>query len=86
MRLKSAQMLRQYMEFKDLTVRTLATQAGISHSTIGHLHSGARNTVRPENARKIEKALGCPPGLLFDAHASIVQRDERTKARQGVAA
>lgn len=72
-------MLRQYMEFKDLNVRALATQAGVSHSTIGHLHSGARNTVRTENARKIEKALGCPPGLLFGAHASIVQRDSRCK-------
>lgn len=86
MHLKSAQMLRQYMEFKDMNVRALAAQAGVSHSTIGHLHSGARNTVRPENARKIEKALGCPPGLLFEARASIVQRDSRSKSPQAVAA
>ncbi len=51
MRLKSHQMLQQYMEFKDMKVRTLARAAGVSRSTIGHLHSGARSSTRRPSSR-----------------------------------
>ena len=75
MRLKSPVMLKQYMQFKGLTVRQLANAAGISHSTVGHLHSGARANANPRTARALEEALDCPPGLLFEARASKVQRE-----------
>lgn len=75
MRLKSPEMLRQYMEFKRMKVRDLASAAKISRATVGHLHSGARSTAKPETARAIEEALGCPPGLLFEARSSKVQRE-----------
>lgn len=75
MRLKSPQMLRQYMEFKRMKIRELAHAAGVSRATVGHLHSGARPTCSTATARKIEEALGCPPGLLFEAISSKVLRE-----------
>lgn len=76
MRLKDRTMLRQYMEFKHLNVRQLAQAAGVSRATVGHLHSGARGGgCSPDTARRIEEALGCPPGLLFEARASKVSRE-----------
>lgn len=75
MRLKDAAMLRQYMEFKRLTIRELAHKAGVSHSTVGHLYSGRRRNARPNTARLIEEALGAPPGLLFEGVASNVSRE-----------
>lgn len=80
MRLKSPQMLRQYMEYKRLTIRELAQSARISHSTVGHLHSGARKTCSPASARAIEEALQAPPGLLFDAETTNVSREVRSVA------
>lgn len=75
MRLKSPEMLRQYMVFKGLNIRQLADAACVARATIGHLHSGVRVTAKPETARKVEKALGCPPGLLFEARSSKVSRE-----------
>lgn len=75
MRLKSASMLREYMKFKRMKIRDLADAANVSRATIGHLHSGARVTARSETAQAIEEALGCPPGLLFEARSSKVQRE-----------
>lgn len=75
MRLKSPLMLRQYMDYKGMKVRELAMAAGVARATIGHLHSGARDTAKPETARAIEGALGCPPGLLFEAVSSKVLRE-----------
>src|SRR5690554_6741252 len=45
-KLKSSQALRQYMEFRGVTVRTLATKVGVSHGTIGWLTSGKRSTTK----------------------------------------
>lgn len=75
MTLKDAGMLRQYMDFKGVTIRELAHQAKISHSTVGHLVRGTRRNAKPATARAIEGALGCPPGLLFEATASNVSRE-----------
>lgn len=76
MKLKSREMLRQYMDFKRMRVRDLAKAAGVSRATIGHLHSGKRQgSCSPATARAIEEALGCPPGLLFEARSSKVTRE-----------
>lgn len=75
MKLKSPQMLQQYMEFKRMKIRDLAKAADVSRATIGHLHSGSRKTAKPKTARAIEEALGCPPGLLFEGASSIVSRE-----------
>ena len=76
MRLKSPEMLRQYMDFKRMKIRDLAKAAGVSRATIGHLHSGARGgSASPETARAVEEALGCPPGLLFEGRSSSVSRE-----------
>lgn len=76
MRLKSPEMLQQYMDFKRMKVRDLAKAAGVSRATVGHLRSFARQgACSPQTARAIEEALGCPPGLLFEARSSKVQRE-----------
>lgn len=65
MRLISAQALRQYMQFRGYSVRTLAMKVGVSHGTIGWLTSGQRNTTKIQTAQKIAKALDCPTESLF---------------------
>ena len=76
LKLKSPEMLRQYMAYKGLNIRDLAKSAGVHRATIGHLHSGARGgKCSPDTARRIEQALACPPGLLFEARASKVSRE-----------
>lgn len=74
-RLISAQVLVNYMEFRDLTVRQLAAKVGCSHSLIGFLRSGKRDTCQPATAKRIEKALNAPPGSLFIAKVSRVSRE-----------
>lgn len=75
MRLRSRDVLRQYMKYRGLNVRQLADASGVSRSTIGHLHSGKRKGCRPEAAAAIEKALECPAGLLFDPVVANVSRE-----------
>lgn len=79
-RLISSAVLAQYMEFRDLTVRELARRVPCSPALVGHLRSGKRSTCKPETARKIEKALNAPPGSLFVAKVSTVQRETARKA------
>lgn len=82
MRLKSHQVLVQYMNYRQASVRLLADKVGgpQHRSTIGHLRSGARKNCNPDLARRIEEALQAPPGLLFDPQVSRVTRDSRTTA------
>jgi transcriptional regulator with XRE-family HTH domain len=77
-RLISAQALRQYMEFRGHSVRSLAAKVGVSHGTIGWLTSGQRTTTKPETAKRIAKALDCPVQSLF---VPIVVHGSRTKER-----
>lgn len=75
MKLKDAKVLHQFMEYKGLNIRQLADRSGVSRATIGHLHSGARNTTSAKTAAQIEKALDCPAGFLFEATVSKVSRE-----------
>lgn len=75
-KLKSPEMLQQYMDFKRMKVRDLAREARVSRATVGHLRSYKRQgACSPATARAIEEALGCPPGLLFEARSSKVARE-----------
>lgn len=74
-RLISADQLRFWMQYRELSVRELAVKVGCSHSTIGHLRSGARRTCKPELANKIAKSLECPKEALFVPTSSIVARE-----------
>lgn len=71
----SAEALRTYMQFRGLTIRRLAKEAGCHPSTIGHLHAGTRSTCRPTTARAIAKALNAPVESLFVVRSSIVRRE-----------
>ena len=65
LRLISAQALRQYMQYRGLSIRALAAKVGVSHGAIGWLTSGRRTTTRVQTARRIAKALDCPTDALF---------------------
>lgn len=77
-KLKSRRALHEYMEFHNLSVRTLAAKAkrsdgrALGHAIVGHLVSGKRENCNMQTARAIEEALGCPPGFLFDTSMSRV--------------
>lgn len=66
-KLRSRRDLQQAMYFNRLNVRELSQLCGsLRHrSTIGHLHSGARDTCDVFLARRIEETLRMHPGSLF---------------------
>lgn len=72
-RLISTQALRQYMDFRGETNRSLADKAGpgVGRSIIGHLRSGKRSTCSGQTASAIERALNAPPGSLFVPEVAI---------------
>lgn len=67
-RLRSRQALKDAMNYNRLNIRELSLACGkpTYRSTIGHLHSGARNTCSAHLARRIEEALRLYPGALFE--------------------
>ena len=77
MRLISAQALRQYMQFRGYSVRSLAAKVGVSHGSIGWLTSGQRSTTKVTTAKKIAKALDCPVDALFAPILVHVSRTAR---------
>lgn len=50
---------------KRYTTRELAEHVGASHSTIGHLLTGARTTLDAALAARIAEAIGVPPQVIF---------------------
>ena len=71
-RLRDRERLVDLMEFRDESVRSLATKVACSPATIGHLRSGHRSFVRREWAKAIENELRVPRGSLFAPHLSTV--------------
>lgn len=80
-RLINRDALRSYMQFRGFrSVRALAERVGVSKATIGHLHSGARDSCSPDVARRIEEALNAPPGSLFVPTMTPVTRHKSQAA------
>lgn len=71
MRLKSRYELIALMTQRGLSCAKLARWAECSKSMIGHLRSGQIDTCTPALAARIEHALGCQPGALFESRTSI---------------
>lgn len=78
-RLKDRDLLRRYIgpNGLDISGRELARRAGLKQAIVGHLLSGRRTTCSKKTACRIEEALGCPSGLLFDESLSAVRADGR---------
>ena len=74
MELTSADVLASFMEYRELSIRGLAADAGLTPAMVGHLRSGYRKTCTPGTARAIEKALHAPPGVLFRPRVLIRSR------------
>lgn len=81
-RLISRQALRQYMDFRGETNRSLAEKCGprVGHGIVGHLRSGQRTTCTRHTAQAIERALNAPPGSLFVPEVSAVSSNTRRAA------
>jgi DNA-binding Xre family transcriptional regulator len=65
MQLRSRRALADYIDLLGISERQLARTAGLSHSTVNHLVTGRRESCSLRTAVAIERALDCPPGLLF---------------------
>lgn len=65
MRLRSRRALADYIDLLGISERQLSRTAGLSHSTVNHLVTGRRDSCSLATAVAIERALGCPAGLLF---------------------
>jgi transcriptional regulator with XRE-family HTH domain len=57
--------VRKYRERAGLSVRTLATQAGIHHSYLARLENGDNDRPTPEVLQSIATALDVEPGKLL---------------------
>ena len=79
-RLKSRRALNEYADFHNLSGRALAKKAGLGPAIVGHLMSGRRSTCNLATARKLEEALGCPSGFLFEPSMSSVADNRRANA------
>lgn len=73
-RVRDAPALRAYLRLLGISERELAERAGVGHATVNHLMSGRRTGCTQRTAAAIEAALGCPPGLFFEANRSISRR------------
>lgn len=78
-RLKDRDLLRKYIGPSGLNIsgRELARRADLGPAIVGHLLSGKRETCSKHTAVAIERALACPPGLLFVESAFAVRPDGR---------
>lgn len=65
MQLRSRRALADYIDLLGISERQLARTANLSHSTVNHLVTGRRVSCSLATAVAIERALECPPGLLF---------------------
>jgi plasmid maintenance system antidote protein VapI len=81
MRLRSRYDLIALMTQRNLSCAELARWSHCSKSTIGHLRSGAMATCTPALAARIEKALGCQPGRLFEPRTSSRLLESSTVAQ-----
>lgn len=79
-KIKSRRTLKEYAKFHKLSGRALAKKAGLSPAIVNHLMSGERDTCNLETARKLEEALQCPPGFLFEPSMSRVADTTRQGA------
>ena len=70
MKLRSAEVLRAFMNQKNFSVQRLATYAGCSKSFIGFLRTGDKTSCTRELAIEIARALDVPLEVLFEAKAS----------------
>ena len=66
MRLRDRVVFAGYLGLLGVSERGFAVSAGLSHSTVNHLVSGRRTTCSAATAAAIERALRCPPGLMFE--------------------
>lgn len=82
-RLKDRHLLADYIGPTGLNIsgRELARRAGLKQAIVGHLIGGRRQTCSKATAVAIERALGCPPGLLFVESVSVVRADGRQVER-----
>ena len=82
-KLRSRRALQDAMHFGRFTIRELAVACGNPRlrSTIGHLHSGHRNTCSPHLARQIETALHLYPNSLFEVRVTSDQLVDTPRKR-----
>lgn len=84
-RLRSAQALRDAMQFSRMNVRELSLACGsVRHrSTIGHLHSGRRVSCSPALAARIEFVLRLPAHSLFDLRMTSTHHVDTVQKMRG---
>lgn len=73
----NADLLVEYMEYNDMSVRELASRVKCSHSTIGHYRTGMRKHCPQDRAKLIAKELRAPRKALFMPEPLRVTRDKR---------
>lgn len=72
MKLRSAEVLRAFMNQKGFSMQRLATYSGCSKSFIGFLANGTKTSCTDALATEIARALDVPKDVLFEERVSAV--------------
>lgn len=72
MKLRSAAILKAFMDQKNFSVQRLATYSGCSKGFIGHLRTGHKTSCTEKLAKNIAEALDVPLEVLFERRVSAV--------------
>lgn len=70
MKLRSAEVLKAFMNQKGFSMQRLATYSGCSKSFIGFLANGTKTSCTQNLAEEIARALDVPVEVLFESRAS----------------
>lgn len=70
MKLRSAEVLKAFMNQKDFSMQRLATYSGCSKSFIGFLANGTKTSCTEALAKEIARALDVPVDVLFERRLS----------------
>lgn len=80
MNLRSAEVLRAFINQKGFSRAQLAYLAGCSKSFIGFLATGDKTSCSPDLAARIAEALAVPVDVLFDHRPSTAGRQNEGRA------
>lgn len=70
MKLRSAEILRAFMNQKGFSMQRLATYSGCSKSFIGFLANGDKDSCTEDLAKNVARALDVPLEVLFERRVS----------------
>ncbi len=86
MKLRSSEILQEFMRHKNFSMNRLARYAGCSHTFIQYLVKGTKTTCTESLAKRIAEALEVPVDALFEKRTSTTTRSDSNRRPNATAA